>query len=53
MFWALKGATHTPARCSNLQRPATKTLLPTSDPVPSTASDRACLCLVPEIISVQ
>src|SRR5881628_3458702 len=37
MFCALKGATRTPARCRSRQSPATTRLLPTSEPVPSTA----------------
>jgi hypothetical protein len=47
MFCALKGATFTPRRESNRHRPATITLLPTSDPVPKTAIALACLLTVP------
>ena len=38
MFWALKGATRTPARVSHRQMPAVTTLLPASDAVPQTSS---------------
>src|SRR5579862_3389639 len=38
MFWALNGATETPCRASHRHTPATRALLPASDPVPATSS---------------
>ena len=38
MFCALKGATRTPSRASHRHRPATTTLLPTPDEVPTTSN---------------
>ena len=38
MFWALKGATSSPASRNSRQSPAATKLLPTSDPLPSTAT---------------
>ena len=36
MFWALKGATFTPARASARHRPVVTTLFPASEVVPAT-----------------
>lgn len=39
MFWALKGATETPRRCSHRQSPVTTVLLPAPDDVPRINND--------------